>query len=119
VGLVEVVAHHVPEEGLYLPDEVFPPALQHQNTLSRTEAARFSLLLSIPTIIAAGLLGAIDLWQSGDATLQADAVYAAILAFAAALLAIWAMMAWLKRFSFTPFVVYRLVLGALLLLWFL
>jgi undecaprenyl pyrophosphate phosphatase UppP len=28
------------------------------------------------------------------------------------------MMAWLKRFSFTPFVVYRLVLGALLLLWF-
>jgi len=86
---------------------------------SRTEAARFSLLLSIPTIIAAGLLGAIDLWQSGDATLQADAVYAAVLAFAAALLAIWAMMAWLKRFSFTPFVVYRLVLGALLLLWFL
>jgi len=86
---------------------------------SRTEAARFSLLMSIPTIIAAGLLGGLELWQSGDATLQADAVYAAALSFVAALLAIWAMMAWLRRFSFTPFVIYRLVLGAFLLLWFL
>jgi undecaprenyl-diphosphatase len=86
---------------------------------SRTEAARFSLLLSIPTIIAAGVLGALDLWQSGDALLQADALYAAALSFVAALLAIWAMMAWLKRFSFTPFVIYRLVLGGFLLFWFL
>lgn len=85
---------------------------------SRTEAARFSLLLSIPTILAAGLLVGYDLWQSGDAALQADAVYAAVLSFGAALLAIWAMMAWLKRFSFTPFVIYRLVLGAFLLFWF-
>jgi undecaprenyl-diphosphatase len=86
---------------------------------SRTEAARFSLLLSIPTTMAAGLLGGIELARSGDAALQADALYAALLAFAAALLAIWAMMAWLKRASFTPFVVYRLALGAFLLFWFL
>jgi len=85
---------------------------------SRTEAARFSLLLSIPTILAAGLLIGYELWQSGDAAMQADAVYAAVLSFGAALLAIWAMMAWLKRFSFTPFVIYRLVLGAFLLFWF-
>ncbi len=86
---------------------------------SRTEAARFSLLLSISTILAAGLLVGYELWQSGDGALQADAVYAAALSFGAALLAIWAMMAWLKRFSFTPFVIYRLVLGAFLLFWFL
>lgn len=86
---------------------------------SRTEAARFSLLLSIPTTAAAGVLGGLELLQSGDAALQADAIYAAILAFAAALLAIWAMMAWLKKASFTPFVVYRLVLGGFLLFWFL
>jgi undecaprenyl-diphosphatase len=86
---------------------------------SRTEAARFSLLLSIPTTMAAGLLGAYELWQSGDTALQADAFYAALLAFLAALLAIWGLMAWLKKSSFTPFVVYRLVLGAFLLFWFL
>ena len=86
---------------------------------SRTEAARFSLLLSIPTTMAAGLLGGYEIWQSGDTALQADAFYAALLAFVAALLAIWALMAWLKKSSFTPFVVYRLILGAFLLFWFL
>ena len=85
---------------------------------SRTEAARFSLLLSIPTTMAAGLLGGLELWQSGDSALQADALYAAVLAFFAALLAIWGLMAWLRRASFTPFVVYRLALGAFLLFWF-
>lgn len=86
---------------------------------SRTEAARFSLLLSIPTTMAAGLLGGYDLWKSGDTAVQTDAVYAAVMAFVAALVAIWALMAWLKKASFTPFVVYRLLLGAFLLFWFL
>lgn len=88
-------------------------------SFSRTEAARFSLLLAIPTTLAAGLLGGFELWQSGDAALQSDALYAALLSFLAALLAIWAMMRWLKKASFTPFVVYRLLLGAFLLFWFL
>jgi undecaprenyl-diphosphatase len=86
---------------------------------SRTEAARFSLLLSIPTTMAAGVLGGIELVRGGNAALQSDALYAALLAFVAALFAIWAMMAWLKRATFTPFVVYRLVLGGFLLFWFL
>ncbi len=85
---------------------------------SRTEAARFSLLLSIPTTMAAGLLGGWELYASGDTALQTDALYAAVLACIAALLAIWGMMAWLKKASFTPFVVYRLVLGGFLLVWF-
>jgi undecaprenyl-diphosphatase len=85
---------------------------------SRTEAARFSLLLSIPTTMAAGLLGGYEIWKSGDTALQADALYAAVLAFFAALLAIWGLMAWLKNSSFTPFVIYRLILGAFLLFWF-
>ena len=40
---------------------------------------------------------------------------ALLLAFATALVAIAAMMAWLKRASFTPFVVYRIGLGGVLL----
>ena len=88
-------------------------------SFSRTEAARFSLLLAVPTTMAAGLLGGYELWKSGDTTLQADAFYAAALAFVAALLAIWGLMAWLKNATFTPFVIYRLVLGAFLLFWFL
>jgi len=80
--------------------------------VERTEAARFSMLLSIPTILGAGMLKGAELAQSGDAALTADAMVAAGLALISALLAIWAMMAWLKRATFTPFVIYRILLGA-------
>lgn len=83
----------------------------------RGEAARFSMLLSIPTISAAGTLGALEIWASGDIRLGVDAALAAALAFASALMAIAVLMFWLRRQNFTPFVVYRLVLGAALLYW--
>ena len=83
--------------------------------LERTDAARFSMLLSIPAILGAGALKSLELYQAGDAALTAAAAIAAGLAFVAALLAIALMMAWLRRATFTPFVVYRVVLGAFLL----
>lgn len=83
--------------------------------LERPESARFSLLLSIPVIVGAGSLKGWDLYRAGDAQLTIDAFVAAALAFVAALVAIAAMMAWLRRASFAPFVVYRLVLGGVLL----
>jgi undecaprenyl-diphosphatase len=81
----------------------------------RREAARFSMLLSIPTIVGLGLATAYELHGSGDLVLQADAAIGAIMAAGAALLSIWAMMALLKRTSLLPFVIYRVVLGGLLL----
>lgn len=83
----------------------------------RTEAARFSMLLSIPTIAAAGGLAAVELYRAGDAWLIGDALLAAAMAFVAALAAIGLLMAWLRRATFTPFVVYRVALGAGLLWW--
>lgn len=85
--------------------------------MERTEAARLSLLMSIPTILGAGTLAGLDLAEAGDAALTGDAILAAVLAFAAALAAIWALMRWLKFAGFGPFVVYRLLLGAGLLWW--
>ncbi|NBC94914.1 MAG: undecaprenyl-diphosphatase, partial [Deinococcus-Thermus bacterium] len=85
--------------------------------MERAEAARFAMLLSIPTILGAGTLTGLDLAEAGDARLTGDAVLAAGLAFVAALVAIWALMRWLKVAGFGPFVVYRLVLGAGLLWW--
>jgi len=81
----------------------------------RADAARFSLLLSIPAIAGAGTLTGIELWQSGDVSLTRDALTAAGLSFASALVAITLMMAWLRHAGFMPFVVYRILLGALLL----
>jgi undecaprenyl-diphosphatase len=81
----------------------------------RTEAARFSMLLSIPTIAAAGLLMAVELTRLGELALTHDVVVGAALAFASAFVAIVLMMRWLRHASFTPFVVYRVVLGIVLL----
>ncbi len=79
--------------------------------MERPDAARFSLLLSIPVIIAAGTLAGRKIYMTGSSELAADAFVAAGLAFVTALIAIAVMMAWLKRASFTPFVIYRIVLG--------
>ena len=83
----------------------------------RAEAARFSMLLAIPTILAAGVLLGAELYQSDDFELQRGAVTAAGLSFVVALITIWLLMSWLKRASFTPFVIYRVILGVLLLGW--
>ena len=83
----------------------------------RPEAARFSLLLSIPAILGAGTLAGLDLQASGNAALKFEALVAAAVSFVAALLAIVLMLRWLRRAGFTPFVVYRLVLGVAILIW--
>ena len=83
----------------------------------RADGARFSMLLSIPTIFAAGALLAVDLYRLGDWAIGLEAVIGAVLSFATALAAISFLMAWLRHASYTPFVLYRLVLGAGLLAW--
>ena len=85
--------------------------------MARDEAARFSLLLSIPTILGAGAVGALDIYEAGDVALGTDAALAAGLAFLSALIAIALMMRWLRHASFTPFVIYRLLLGIGLLVY--
>lgn len=83
----------------------------------RTEAARFSMLLSIPAILGAGLLVGLDVYSSGNVELGRNALMAAGMAFVAALLAIWGMMALLRHATFGLFVVWRVLLGGGLLLW--
>ncbi len=82
---------------------------------SRTESARFSLLLSIVAISAAGSLQGLELFQSGDFDFGMDVLLALVLAFLSGWAAIALMMRWLARASFTPFVVYRILLGLALL----
>jgi len=85
--------------------------------MERREAARFSMLLSIPTILGAATLAGIDLYESGNVALGYDAAIAAGIAFVTALIAIGALMRWLQRASYWPFVIYRLALGGYLLYW--
>ena len=80
-------------------------------------AAHFSMLMAIPAILAAGAVKSRELYESGQLTLGSDTVIAATLAFVTALGSIAVLMFWLRRAGFTPFVVYRIVLGAGLLWW--
>jgi len=84
-------------------------------SFERPEAARFSFLLSIPAISAAGIWEGLKLYRTGTPVLVHDAVLAAILSGAVGIMAIAGLMAWLKRSTFAPFVIYRLVFGAALL----
>ena len=81
---------------------------------TRPEAARFSFLLGIPAIAGAGILVLGEAVNSGH-KISADAVMTGALTFFTALAAISFLMMLVKRYSLLPFVIYRLVLGAVLL----
>ena len=83
--------------------------------IERKDAARFSLLLSIPVIFAAGSLKSVDLYFLGNGTHFKEALIIAGLSFGFAITSIALMMFWLRKFSYTPFVIYRVALGATLL----
>ncbi|PBB94344.1 undecaprenyl-diphosphatase [Mesorhizobium sp. WSM3864] len=84
---------------------------------ARPEAARLSFLLGLPAIALAGLkelweLHKIHLGAYGWSVLAVGLVVASISAF----FAIWGLMRVLERFSAWPFVIYRGLLGVVLLI---
>jgi len=78
--------------------------------LKREETARFSFLLSLPIILAAGLLA---LGQAGRSGFVFDLplLVGFLVAFAVALLAIAFLMRYIKRYSLVPFAIYLLLVG--------
>ena len=83
----------------------------------RRDAARLAMLMSIPTIVAAGALEGAEVAGQADAALLRDGAIAAGFAFASALAALALMMRLLRSVSFLPYVIYRVILGAGLLIW--
>lgn len=81
----------------------------------REDAARLSMLMSIPTIIASAMLMGGDVVRLADWQAAKDGAIAASISFLAALLALSLMMRLLKSVSFTPYVIYRIGLGVILL----
>ena len=82
---------------------------------AREGAAKLSMLMSIPTIIASGTILGIDVLGSANWAMARDGLIAAVFAFCAAYVALALMMRLLKSVSFTPYVIYRVCLGLLLL----
>ncbi len=88
---------------------------------TRSESARFSMLMAIPIIFAGGAYAFLRLVQNGKNTEGSaslvDGLIVAGLSFVAAYFAIAIFMKLIERISFLPFMLYRLALGAVLLIW--
>ncbi|MDP5220036.1 undecaprenyl-diphosphate phosphatase [Ruegeria sp. 2205SS24-7] len=81
----------------------------------REDGARLAMLMSIPTIAASGILLSADAAISADAESIHNGMLAAGLSFLSALAALALMMRFLRSVSFTPYVIYRVILGLVLL----
>ena len=79
--------------------------------LSRTTAARFSFLLSIPTITGAAILTIADLLGDPEPARWLDLSLGVALSAISAYLCISAFIALVERTGMLPYVIYRLLLG--------
>ena len=82
---------------------------------SRVSAARFSFLLSIPVIVLAGGLKGMELVSLGEQVQWGILLLGAVVSGLSAYLCIALFLRLIAKTSMTPFVVYRLGLGVVLL----
>ena len=89
--------------------------------LTRETAARFSFLLSLPIIAGAGIFGLQDVMGAVGALPEGSvAAFAMGFLWAAAsgYLCIRYFLRYLQRYALAPFIIYRVALGAFLVVWF-
>jgi|TARA_B110000211_G_scaffold120267_1_gene139086 undecaprenyl-diphosphatase len=81
----------------------------------RFDAAKISFLLSIPTLGAVSIFGLKNLITSEDASISILNLILIFLSYAFSLLTINYFLKYIKNFSLNIFVIYRILLGAILL----
>lgn len=85
---------------------------------TRLEAARLALLMAIPITAGAVLMVAVKLFSHQPSAKELyDFSVVALVSCVTAFIAVFGLLKWLKKFSFMPFVVYRLVLALVLIAW--
>ena len=82
----------------------------------RVNAARFSMILSIPIILASMTLSLINVLNEEYVAVNFyQSFFASLVAFITALLSIIFLMRFIKKANFNIFIIYRIVLGIILL----
>jgi undecaprenyl-diphosphatase len=85
---------------------------------SRSAAARYSFLLAVPAVLGSGFFQAYEALTgdvAGEGVSWGPTILATVIAFGVGLTVIAWLLRYLDRGSFTPFVVYRVLLGVLVL----
>ena len=85
--------------------------------ISRIEALRFAMLLSIPTILLSAFIPTYKFVESPSSEFLLIGTVGLIVSFATAYLSISLLMNWVRNFSMVPFVIYRIILGSVLLVY--
>ena len=82
---------------------------------NRLDSAKISFFLSIPALAAASFLGVYNVYKEGSAELNFLAIIAVIFSFAFSYLTITLFLNYIRKFSLSVFVIYRILLSLLLL----
>ena len=82
----------------------------------RFDAAKISFLLSIPTLGAVSLFGLKDLLSNESATITLLNLISIFLSYIFSLITINYFLKYIKKFSLNIFIIYRVLLGLILLL---
>ena len=82
---------------------------------TREAAARYSFLLAIPAVLAAGLFQFLTSFQDLPGELLVATIVATVVSFITGYAVIAWLLSYLNRGSFLPFVIWRVTVGALLL----
>lgn len=80
----------------------------------RADAAEYAFLLAVPAVLASGLYKLTDIGD-GDAPGVGPTLLATVVSFGVGYAVIAWLMSYIKKNSYLPFVLYRVALGALLL----
>ena len=83
---------------------------------SRYDAAKISFLLSIPTLAAVSFFGLNNLMKSNNFEFSLLMILAVLLSFFFSLITINFFLKFIKNFSLNIFVIYRVILGTVILL---
>lgn len=83
---------------------------------SRQAAARYSFLLAVPAVIASGLYQFAKTYQQLNHSMLMATVVATVVSFAVGFSVIVGLLRYLERGSFMPFVIWRVLVGVVLLI---
>jgi undecaprenyl-diphosphatase len=83
--------------------------------LDREGAARFSFLLALPIIAGAGAVKAIDLAQTGFGGNGAAFAWGFLSSAISGFIVIWGLLGYLRKHTFKAFMIYRLIIAAIVL----
>jgi len=82
---------------------------------SRFDSAKISFFLSIPTLAAASIIGIFNIYREGSTELNFLAIIAVIFSFIFSYMTITLFFNFIKKFSLSIFIIYRILLSLLLL----